>query len=292
MRTHRVIGGGGCGLHVEEAGDPDGPPILFLHGFSQSRLAFRRQFAGRLGDGHRLVRMDLRGHGRSDRPADGYGDGALWAADVAAVLGHLGLDRPVLVAWSYGMIVTLDYLRRHGGDAVAGVVVVAGSSKIGPEMLKHRGPAFAPLLAGLYSDDAAESTAALDGFVRACVAEPAGDEEHWLTLGYNVAVPPFVRRGLFRRPPLDNDDLLPRLQLPCLVVHGGRDAITLPSMAEHHARLWPGARLAVYPEAGHSPFLEAPQRFDRDLAAFVAATRRGDPAAFVAGARGGAPPGG
>jgi pimeloyl-ACP methyl ester carboxylesterase len=274
MRTHRVIGGGGCGLHVEEAGDPDGPPILFLHGFSQCRLAFRRQFDdGRLA-AHRLVRFDLRGHGRSDKPAEGYGDGALWAADVAAVIEALGLERPVVVGWSYGTIVTLDYLRHAGAGALAGFVVVAGSSKIGAEMMKHRGPAFAPLLQGLYSDDAAESVAALSGFVRACVADDPGDEELAFALGYNVAVPPFVRRALFKRPPLDNDDLLARLDLPGLVIHGGRDTITLTTMAEHNARQWPGARLSVYDEAGHSPFIEAPQRFDRDLAAFVEAVRR------------------
>jgi pimeloyl-ACP methyl ester carboxylesterase len=92
-------------------------------------------------------------------------------------------------------------------------------------------------------------------------------------LGYNVMVPSFVRRGLFKRPPLDNDDLLARLDLPGLVVHGGRDRITLSTMAEHNARLWPGARLEIYPDVGHSPFLEAPERFDRDLAAFVAGVR-------------------
>jgi non-heme chloroperoxidase len=273
MRTHRIIGGGGCALHVEEAGDPDGPPILFLHGFSQSRLAFRRQFEGALAAAHRLVRVDLRGHGRSDKPAEGYGDGALWAADVAAVIDALALDRPVVVGWSYGTIVTLDYLRHAGSDALAGVVVVAGSSKIGAEMMKHRGPAFAPLLQGLYSDDATEGVAALTGFVRACVADDPGDEELALALGYNVQVPPFVRRALFKRPPLDNDDLIARLDLPGLVIHGGRDTITLTTMAEHNARLWPGARLEIYAEAGHSPFLETPERFDRDLAAFVKAVR-------------------
>jgi pimeloyl-ACP methyl ester carboxylesterase len=273
MSTHRIIGGGGCALHVEETGEASAPPILFLHGFSQSGLAFRRQFAGSLGARHRLIRMDLRGHGRSDKPADGYGDGALWAADVAAVIDGLGLHRPVVVGWSYGTIVTLDYLRIRGTGALAGVVVVAGSSKIGPEMTKHRGPAFGPLLPGFYSDDAAESVAALSAFVRACVAEPLDDAEHCLTLGYNVLVPPFVRRGLFKRPPLDNDDLLARLDLPGLVIHGGRDTITLTSMAEHNARLWRGARLSVFADAGHSPFLEAPERFDRELAEFVAAAR-------------------
>jgi non-heme chloroperoxidase len=273
MRTHRVIGGGGCGLHVEEAGNPDGPPILFLHGFSQSRLAFRRQFEGTLAAAHRLVRIDLRGHGRSDKPADGYGDGTLWAADVAAVIGGLGLDRPVVVGWSYGTIVTLDYLRVHGEGALAGFVVVAGSTKIGPEMTKHRGAAFGPLLPGFYSDDAGESVATLSAFVQACVADPLDEAEHCLMLGYNVLVPPFVRRGLFKRPPLDNDDLLARLELPGLVIHGGRDTITLTSMAEHNARLWRGARLSIFENAGHSPFLEAPERFDRELADFVAAVR-------------------
>ena len=95
MRTHRITGGGGVQLHVVEAGNPRGRPILFIHGFSQCWLQWNRQMNSSLVDDHRLVALDLRGHGRSDKPRDGYDDSKQWADDVNAVIQTLDLDRPV-----------------------------------------------------------------------------------------------------------------------------------------------------------------------------------------------------
>ena len=116
--THTVTGGGGLRLHVREWGEPDGPPILFIHGWSQNHLCWARQYESPLADEFRLVAFDLRGHGMSEAPLEPehYTDGALWADDVAAIVDALGLDRPVLVGWSYGAFVICDYVRAHGQD--------------------------------------------------------------------------------------------------------------------------------------------------------------------------------
>jgi pimeloyl-ACP methyl ester carboxylesterase len=121
MKTHRIAGGAGVQLHVVEAGNPDGRPILFLHGFSQSWLAWSRQLDSELARDHRLVAMDLRGHGLSEKPRDAYGDSRLWADDVHAVIDGLNLDRPVLSGWSYGPLVILDYVRHYGEDRIGGM---------------------------------------------------------------------------------------------------------------------------------------------------------------------------
>src|SRR5438128_12167186 len=102
MTDHTITGGGGVRLHVVEGGNPQGPSILFLHGFSQCSLAWERQMRSDLARRYRLVAMDLRGHGSSERPRDGYDDSRLWADDVDAAIRELGLDRPVLCGWSYG----------------------------------------------------------------------------------------------------------------------------------------------------------------------------------------------
>ena len=71
-------------------------PILFIHGFSQSWFCWNRQLTSDLADDHRLVAMDLRGHGLSDKPREGYTDSRLWADDVHAVTQALRLDHPIL----------------------------------------------------------------------------------------------------------------------------------------------------------------------------------------------------
>ena len=118
MKTHKITGGGGIQLHLVETGNSRGRPILFIHGFSQCWLAWSRQLSSDLADGHRLVAMDMRGHGLSDKPSEGYGDSRLWADDVNAAIQALSLDHPILCGWSYGPLVILDYIRHYGEDGI------------------------------------------------------------------------------------------------------------------------------------------------------------------------------
>lgn len=74
MKSSIVTGGAGVRLHVTETSNPSGRPLLFIHGFSQCALAWNRQLHSDLGDTFRLVAFDLRGHGLSDKPREGYTD--------------------------------------------------------------------------------------------------------------------------------------------------------------------------------------------------------------------------
>ena len=145
MKTHRVTGGGRVQLHVVETGTPRGRPILFLHGASQCWLQWNRQMESSLARTHRLVALDLRGHGLSDKPPDGYGDSRLWADDVDAVIRALELEHPVLCGWSYGPLVFLDYLRHHGEDRIGGLHFVGAITKLGSEeAMSVLTPSFSP----------------------------------------------------------------------------------------------------------------------------------------------------
>jgi pimeloyl-ACP methyl ester carboxylesterase len=269
-RSHRVHGGGGTVLRADEAGNAEGRPIVFLHGFSQCRLSWRRQMADgtALAERFRLVAVDLRGHGDSDKPLEAYGDSKLWADDVAAVIDGLRLDRPVLVGWSYAGVVMADYLSVHGEDAIAGTSWVDAVFMLGRPGRAHLGDEFVALVPGFYSTDAGESVAALSTFVRMCVHDEPEPEDVFYALGYNAVVPPHVRRGLFSRT-LDHSGTLARLTTPALVTHGSQDVIVLPSSGQAIADTIPGAELSRYEGVGHSPFLEAPERFNAELAAFV-----------------------
>ena len=267
MNGHRsgwVTGGGGVRLAVEETGNPDGRPVLFLHGLSQCRRSWERQLESDLGRDLRLVAVDLRGHGLSDKPRDAYGDPALWAADVHAVIEALDLERPILCGWSYGGVIIGDYLERHGEATVGGVVLVGAVSRLGEPVLPFLGQEFVATLPGLFSSDAETSTAALERFVDLTTAAELPAKDRYLALGYGSVVPPHVRQALLSRT-LSHDDLLERLTVPVLLAHGLDDQIVLPSMSEQHARLIPHAKSCWYEQVGHSPFLEVPDRFNADL---------------------------
>jgi non-heme chloroperoxidase len=138
-REYEIRGGGGIRLHAREWGNADGPAILFIHGWSQCELCWSAQVGGQLATSFRMVTFDNRGHGMSEKPLDPscYADERLWADDLAAVIDQTGLERPVLVAWSYGGFIVADYLRMHGDGAIAGIDLVGGAVVLAPPTFDH-----------------------------------------------------------------------------------------------------------------------------------------------------------
>lgn len=277
QETRTISGGDGLDLAIYEAGDPTGPAIVFIHGFLGSHLVWERQLSGTLAEDHRLIAFDLRGHGASDKPlaAESYTDPGLWAEDVAAVIRELDLDRPVLVGWSYGGYIIPDYLREHGSDAIGGVVFVGAVTKAGTEEAQAvLGEELLEIFGGVLSPDVRTRIAATRAFVPLLTYRPLDREWYEIILAGAMMVPPEVRLAMFSRE-LDNDDVLGRIDVPTLVIHGQDDQTVLVSAAEHIAATVPGAELRVYDGVGHAPFIEEPQRFNEDLRAFVREVRPG-----------------
>jgi non-heme chloroperoxidase len=275
VQEYTVRGGSGVGLHAREWGNPDGSAIVFVHGWSQCDLCWRAQVDSPLAARFRMVTFDLRGHGTSERPPapGGYLEERLWADDVAAVLDQLAVERPVLVGWSYGGFVIGDYLRAYGEGSIAGIDLVGAAVRLSPPTFEHIGPGFLENAPEGCVPDLATNIAAIQRFLRRSTVRPLPDEAWNTALSWNMAVPPEVRGALIARR-VDGDDVLRRLTVPVLVTHGRQDEIILPSMAEHVLDVCPTAVASWYDGVGHMPFLEDAERFNRELADFVARTRR------------------
>ena len=268
MQEHTIIGGGGTRLHLIETGNAKGQAILFIHGFSQCSLAWSRQLESDLARRFRLVALDMRGHGRSDRPRDGYDNSRLWADDIDAVIGELDLDRPILCGWSYGPLVILDYLRHYGEEGVGGIHFVGGITKLGSDAaISVLTPEFLALVPGFFSTDVGESVQSLDSVLRLCFAQKCATVDLYTMLGYSLSVPPFVRQALFSRS-FDNDDLLPTITRPVLITHGANDAIVKREVVEQHRAGMAHAEVDIMEGAGHAPFWDSAAAFNERLAIF------------------------
>lgn len=262
----QAVSSDGVRLCVRASGPPAGMPILFLHGFSQSHLSWRRQFEGPLAHEFRLIACDLRGHGWSDKPdhAGAYRDPHRWADDVAAVLHAAGVARAVLVGWSYGGRVILNYAEIHGTAAIAGINFVAG---VIADAAEYYGARIGTLRATA-SDDPATSIDGTRRFLRSCFAREPDAPDFERMLSYNAMVPPSVRAKLLGRGAGD-DALLESLAMPVLFTQGSADLIVSPAMSAYGTQIVPGAKLSIYENVGHSPFFESQERFDRELTDFV-----------------------
>ena len=275
MKAHTVRGGGGLGLHVREWGTEDGPPIVFIHGWSQNHLCWAKQYESPLAREFRLVAFDLRGHGMSEAPLgpEHYTDAGLWADDLAAVIDELGLVRPVLVGWSYGAFVICDYLRSHGQERVAAIEFVEGVTKLGEAAFgRFIGPGFLDHFVDATSDDLPTSMRAMRSFVRTCLVAQVSEDEVDAAVCWNIDVPAAIRANLAARE-IDCDDVLRALEVPLLVTQGRADSVVLPAMAEHLLATCPTAEASWYDGVGHAPHLEDHERFNRELAALTRRVR-------------------
>jgi non-heme chloroperoxidase len=272
MKSHEVKGGGGVRLHVVETGNPRGHPVLFIHGISQCWLTWRRQMNSELTEHCRLVAMDMRGHGLSDKPREGYSDSKLWADDVHAVIKGLSLDHPLLCGWSYGPLVILDYLRHYGEDDISGLNFIGGVTKLGSDgAISVLTPEFLGLVPGFFATDVEESVRSLLSLLRLCFAQELPAEELYLMLGFSVSVPPFVRQALLSRS-FDNDDLLPKIRKPVLITHGVDDAVVRPAVVDQHKAALSHAQIEMA-KTGHAAFWDDAAGFNRRIRTFISSTQ-------------------
>lgn len=105
-------------------GASDNAPFLLVHGLASNARLWDGVAAHLSDAGHKVVAVDQRGHGRSDKPPGGY-DFASVTTDLVAVIDRLALDRPVAVGQSWGGNVVLE-LGARSPDAIRGVACVDG----------------------------------------------------------------------------------------------------------------------------------------------------------------------
>ena len=260
----------GVGLAVYEWGNPSGPEIFLIHGVAQSSLSFTRQVNSDLTKDHRIIAVDLRGHGASDKPLEAarYHSEKLWGDEIQAVIEAKRLRKPTLVGWSLGGRVIGQYLRVHGDKHIGGINFVSARTLADPVFsgagMKNL-PAVRPR-------DLGSQVVATTAFLRACFHKQPTDAEFAVQLAFNMMVPSEVPAAI-RSWPGDipqTQAALRAVTVPTLVTHGRMDAVVLPAAAEATLSLVPGSRASWYDDCGHAPFFEDAPRFNRELAAFVA----------------------
>lgn len=112
------VDSGGVGIHYDEHGPADGPPVLLLHGFPDTGRLWRHQVPALVDAGFRVLVPDQRGYGRSDKPADvdAY-NMLLLAGDAVAVLDDAGAEKAAVVGHDWGAALAWG-LASMAGDRV------------------------------------------------------------------------------------------------------------------------------------------------------------------------------
>lgn len=277
--TLYIEGEGGVPLAVTMTGPEDGPEILLVHGLGMGAASFAPQFESDLANRFRMVAFDLRGHAMSGKPSqsEAYTDPAVWAADMARVIKATKLKKPVIVGWSYGTLVAADYLREHGNETISGLVLTGALGGFVPFIPPAEGPdpkvltqltRLQELRKSSSFDDQLEAVEIFLTMLTEGESTPGWIDEARI-LG--MMVPAYAHSAL-RKHPSDNGDLVPLLrEMPVLILHGTEDPSVSAAALAAFSKTVPASLSHAFPGAGHSPFAEQPDAFNRELARFVTA---------------------
>jgi pimeloyl-ACP methyl ester carboxylesterase len=248
-------------LPYVEQGDPAGVPVLLLHGYTDSWRSWEPVLP-HLPNAIHAVALSQRGHGDADRPASGYRPED-FAADVAAFVDTLGLGLAIIAGTSMGSIVAqrfaIDYPERTLGMVLVGAATT------------WRTPVALELWDVVSALEDPIDPAFVREFQESTLAQPVPPVFIDTVVAESLKVPARVWRAALREGHLEADIAgeLSAIQAPTLIVSGGRDAIHPSSEHEALARTIVGARVVVYPDAGHALHWEEPARFAADLVTFV-----------------------
>ncbi|SDF51761.1 alpha/beta hydrolase [Dyella sp. 333MFSha] len=268
-KAYTVTASDGVVLAVQETGDPAGPPVILIHGLLGSRLNWEKQLQDPRLRHYRLITYDLRGHGLSGKPTDpdAYRDGRRWADDLAAVIETTGAHKPVLVGWSLGGAVISNYLATHGDGDVAGAVYVDGVIELKPDQITAHPEVYRDMTSTALKNH-------LDGeraFLRLCFHDEP-DATTFSRLLANAALASWEMQRAVPSMTVDAAEGLSKAKIPLLLIYGEHDALVMPGPSIARAKaINPRIQSKLYAASGHAPFLEEPERFNRDLAAFVRA---------------------
>lgn len=259
-------------MYVAEAGR--GSTLILLHGWSSHGGYFSPQMAALESEFH-LLCPDLPGHRNSTAPLH-----ELTIPRLADGLHHLitgcGIGNAVLVGWSMGAMVAFDYIARYGSSMLSGLVIEDMTVRIIND---------ADWRFGIRNSfDAAQSEAAVQAmradwtsyaqgslprfFAR--VAPPAQKIYDWAAI--EIAANDGHAMAALWQSMAEQDFrwLLPQLDLPVLLLHGGDSQLYEPALHHWMEQRIPDVRRLCLEQAGHTPHLEYPAAFNAALRAFAA----------------------
>ncbi|CAL9336106.1 Tropinesterase [Streptomyces sp. enrichment culture] len=249
-------------IYVRVEGPLDAPALLLIHGSASSTRSWDPMVPLLTGS-HRVIRIDLLGHGRSAKPVDRSYAIPDQARRAGAVLDRLGVERAVLVGHSSGGVVATALAEQRPGLVAAlalintgprlDAFIAADAAGIGPQQWPPTDEQLRRFASTGFSREGYRIPEELLDDVR-------GMTHHALTTSMQATCSYLDQQAL--------PDRLAVLGKPLLVIFGEDDRRWRSSSAVDY-RAVPGARVEMLPGLGHSPLLEDPTRTAAALLAFT-----------------------
>lgn len=262
--TVRSIAANGIVQHVATAGHATAPAVLLIHGLGWDGDLWSARLPALAAAGRYAVAPDLRGMGRTEKPATCYTID-LYAADMEALLDALGVARAAVVGFSLGGMIAMRLAERRPDRVGAAVFACCGAAS-SPEAEASVEAMLARADAqGRYGFAAEQAAAVWHPDWAAAHPRAVADFVAWRA-GMDQAA---LHRA-FRSPfGYDLRGALPGIAVPARVIAAADDAFVPVATAEAIAAALPDADLVVIEGAGHMCSIEKPAAFDAALHGFL-----------------------
>lgn len=244
--------------------------VLLITGLATNRLSWYNQFK-EFGKQYHTLALDNRDVGDSD-PSSGPYSVADMAADTAAFLKALKIEKAYVVGISMGGFISLELSLRHP-ELVSKLVLVSTSA--GGLTNIPASPRLWPTFLTLRSQKIEQDELIRRVFTH--IMGPGFAANHpeimreIVTLSAYRPINPQGYSRQLRACLLHNAAFrLGQIKVPTLVIHGDKDPLVPAGNGRRLARKIPGAKLYLYAGVGHLPIIEEPARFNRDVLAFLA----------------------
>jgi non-heme chloroperoxidase len=279
----------GVTLRYEEAGS--GRPLVLVPGWSQTAAQFKHQLAG-LGDRYRVIALDPRGHGNSDRPAYGYRI-SRFAKDLHDALVALDLTEVNLLSHSMGCSVVWCYWDLFGSERLSKLIFVdqspfltanpswsqaereAAEFALDPPSLRddpitlYRIQNLIDAVTGLAGPNGEDMTRQ---FIGSMFTNRTSEQEKTWIIDNVLKLPRrYAARLVYNHATQDWFDVVKRIDLPTLLIGACASQIPWKSMVWLHDHI-PNSRLELFEAAEggkHFLFMENPEKFNRLVADFI-----------------------
>lgn len=259
------------GLRIHYLDKGEGTPVVLIHGYTSSTYTWKDQF-DELSKKYRVIAVDLKGFGFSDKPDGDYSRRAQGEV-VASLLDRLQIPRAWLVGNSMGGETALNVAVAHP-DKVLGLVLidsagikVQGRTSLAPWYLQM------PVLGRLLTALALTS----DQLVRAGLEKSFFDDSKVTDERVNAYYQPLKTQGgqlsatraraQFELFPIE--DRIPGIKVPTLIIWGAEDALIPLEAGRKLNELISGSKLVVFEKCGHVPQEEMPERVLSEIAGFI-----------------------
>jgi len=282
----------GTALHIAESGNPNGQPIVFVHGWNTTKQEwyYQRKYFSK---DHRLIFFDLPGLGKSTRPSNKDFSLSKMAKDLHAVIEHTNAKEPILWGHSIGGMIILTLVAKHK-ELIQGnikALILEHTTYTNPVktimfsklMTAIQKPVLQPLcylLIGLspivwimrwmsFLNGNSHIFTRLLTFTGTQTPRQLG----FVTLLSTLAPPAVTARGVLGMFKYDVTEQLGSIQIPTVIIAANKDRLTKPSASQHLYEFIPGSQLVTVKPGGHQGLIERHEQVNEAVAKAISSLR-------------------